>query len=107
MENLEVQDPQIPATSIPMVPMLRLVPFVQEKGKEILDFNTVYYDRETKWIIKRTEKKVEVEGLPSKMITDTAIMLGTDLDLRFTLRARFSFIHTSEDNVDKIMKGLE
>ena len=48
MENLEVQTPQIPATSVPMVPTLELVPFVQEKRKEIPDFNTVYYDRATK-----------------------------------------------------------
>ena len=78
MENPEVQTPQVPATSIPMVPTLKLVPFVQEKGKEILDFNNVYYYRATKRIIKRTERKVEVKGLPGKMITDTAVMLGTD-----------------------------
>ena len=41
------------------------------------------------------------------MIIDTAVMLGTDLDPRFTLRARFAFLHASEDNVDKIMKDLE
>ena len=41
------------------------------------------------------------------MITDTVVMLGTDLDLRFTLRAGSAFLHASEDNVDKIMKDLE
>ena len=76
MENPEVQTPQIPATSVPLVPTLELVPFVQEKGKEIPDFNTVYYDRATKRIIKRTEKKVEAGNMPRKMITDTAVMLG-------------------------------
>ena len=106
MENPEVQDPQIPATSIPMVPTLRLVPFVQEKGKEIPDFNTIYYDRATKRIIRRTERKVEVEGIPGKMITDTAIMLGTDQDPRFTLRVGSAFIQASEDNVGKIMIDL-
>ena len=90
-----------------MVPTLKLVPFVQEKGKEIPDFNTVYYDRATKRIIKRTERKVEAEGLPGKMITDTAVMLGTDQDPRFTLRARSAFIQASEDNVRKIMIDLE
>ena len=51
VENPEVQTPQVP---IPMVPTLKLVPFVQKKGKEIPDFNTVYYDMETKRRIKRT-----------------------------------------------------
>ena len=62
VENPQVQTPQVPATRIPMVPTLKLVPFLKEKGKKIPDFNTVYYDRATKRIIKRIERKVEVEG---------------------------------------------
>ena len=93
MENPEVQTPQVPATGIPMVPTLRPVPFVQEKGKEIPDFNTIYYDRAT----KRTERKVEAKGLPSKMIMDTTVMLGIDQDPRFTLRVGSAFIKASED----------
>ena len=41
------------------------------------------------------------------MITDTTVMLGTDLDPRFTLRAGYTFLHGLEDNIDKIMKDLE
>ena len=41
------------------------------------------------------------------MITDTAVMLGTDQDPRFTLRAGSAFIQASEDNVGKIMIDLE
>ena len=107
VENPEIETPQVPATSIPMFPTLKLVPFVQEKGKEILDFNTVFYDRATKRIIKRTERKVEAEGLPGKMIMVTAVMLGTDQDPRFTLRAGSAFIQASEENVGKIMMDLE
>ena len=106
-ENPEVQDPQVPAASTPVVPTLKLVPFVQKKGEEIHDFNTVFYDRETKRIVKRTERKVEAEGLPGKMITDTAVMLGTDRDPRFTLRAGAALINASEDNMGKVMTDLE
>ena len=106
-ENPEVRDPQVPTTSTPVVPTLKLVPFVQKKGEEIPDFNTVFYDRETKRIVKRTERKFEAEGLLGKMITDTAVMLGTDQDPRFTLRAGSALIQASEDNVDKIMIDLE
>ena len=63
-----------------MVPTLKLVPFVQKKGEEIPDFNTVFYDREMKRIVKRTERKVETGGLRGKMITDTPIVFGTDQD---------------------------
>ena len=41
------------------------------------------------------------------MITDTAVMLGTDQDPRFTLRSGSTFIQASEDNVSKIMIDLE
>ena len=107
MENPEVQDPQVPAASTPMVPTLKLVPFVQKVGEEIPDFNTVYYDRATKRIMKRTERKVEAEGMPGKMITDTAFMLGTDQDLRLTLRAGTAILHASEDNMNKVITDLE
>ena len=90
-----------------MAPTLKLVPFVQKKGEEIPNFNTVFYDRVTKRIVKRTERKIEMGGLPGKMITDTPIVFGTDQDPRFTIRAGAALIHASEDNVDKIMTDLE
>ena len=102
-----VQDPQVPASNTLMVPTLKLVPFVQKKGEEIPDFNTIFYDRETKRIVKRTERKVETRGLPRKMITDTPVVLGTNRDPRFTLRSGAALIHTSEDNMDKVMTELE
>ena len=107
MENPKVQDLQVPAASTPMVTTLKLVPFVQKKGEEIPDFNTVFYDRATKRIVKRTERKVETGSLPRKMITDTPVVFGTDQDPRFTIRARAALIQASEDNVDKIMTDLE
>ena len=102
-----VHDPQVPASSTPMVPSLKLVPFVQKVGEEIHDFNTIFYDRETKRIVKRTERKVETGGLLGKMITDTPVMLGTDRVPRFTIRAGAALIQASEDNVDQIMTNLE
>ena len=58
-------------------------------------------------IVKRTEKKVEAGSLPGKMIMDTVVMLGTDRDPRFTLRARVALISALEDNMDKVMTDLE
>ena len=90
-----------------MDPTLRLVPFEQKKGEEVPDFNTIFYDKEKKRIVKRTKRKVEIGGLSGKMITDTTIVYGTDKDPRFTIRAGAALIHASEDNVDKIMTDLE
>ena len=76
-------------------------------GEEIPDFNTVFYDKATKRIVKRTERKAETGGLPGKMITDTDVLLGTDRDPRFTIRAGAALIQASEDNVDRIMTDLD
>ena len=90
-----------------MAPTLQLVPFIQKKGEEVPNFNTVYYDRATKRIMKRTEKRVEEEGMVGKMITDKAVMIGTDVDPRITIRAETAILHASEDNIDKAMAKLE
>ena len=90
-----------------MAPTLRLVPFEQKIGEEVPDFNTIFYDKETKRIVKIIEKKVETGGLSGKMITDMTIVYGTDRDPRFTIREGATLIHASEDNVNKIMTDLE
>ena len=45
--------------------------------------------------------------MPRKMITDTAVMLGTDLDRRLTIRVGTAIIHASKDNIGKVMTELE
>ena len=59
---------------------------MQQEEEEILDFNTIFYDKEKKMIVKRTEKKVEIGGQPGKMITDKTLVYGTDADPRLTTR---------------------
>ena len=90
-----------------MVPTLRIIPFEHKKGEEVPDFNTIFYDRERKRIVKKTERKVEIGGQSCKIINDTTIVNGTDKDPRFTIRAGDALIHASEDNVDRIMTDLE
>ena len=41
------------------------------------------------------------------MINDKTLVHGIDKDLIFTIRARATLIHASEDNVDRIMPDLE
>ena len=45
-----------------VVSVLRLIPFEQKKGEEVPDFNTIFYDKEKKIIVKRTERRVETGG---------------------------------------------
>ena len=42
-----------------------------------------------------------------KMIIDSAVMLGTNLDPRLTIRAGTAILYASEDNIDKVMTELE
>ena len=51
--------------------------------------------------MKRTERKVEAEGMAGKMITDKVMMVGTDVD------AGTAAIHASEDNIDRMMIEIE
>ena len=67
----------------------------------------MFYDRETKRIAKTTKRKVEIGGLPGKMITDTPVVFGTDQDPRFTIRVGAALIQASEDNVGRIMTDLD
>ena len=57
--------------------------------------------------MRRTEKKVEAKDLSGKMVTDTAVMLGTDKDPMFTIRAGAALIDASADNINKVMIELE
>ena len=96
VENPKFQDLEVPAVSTlrqSMAHTLKLVPFEQKIGEEVPDFNTIFYDRVRKRIVKRTEKKVETGGLSRKMITDTTVVYETDRDPRFTIRAGDALIH--------------
>ena len=108
--DLDVKDPEVAASSAlgkTVSPTLRLIPFEQKKGEEVSDFNTIFYDRERKRIVKRTERKVETGGQSRKMVNDTIVVYGIEKDPRFTIRAGAALIHASEDNVDRIMTNLE
>ena len=70
-------------------------------------FNTIFYDRERKRIVKSTKRKVDTRGNSSKMINDTTVVYGTEKNPRFTIRVGAALIHAFEDNVDRIMTDLE
>ena len=59
---------------------LDLIPFMPTKGEEVPDFNTIFYDKEKKRIVKRTEKKVDTGGKPGRMVTDKIVVHSTHKD---------------------------
>ena len=79
---------------------MSLIPFEQKKGEKFLEFSTIFYDKEKKRIVKRTEKKVETGGQSRMMVTDKTLVHGTYKDPRLTARAGAALIHATEDNVD-------
>ena len=50
---------------------------------------------------------MEAKDLSGKMVTDTVVMLGTDKDPLFTIRAGTTLIDASTDNINKLMVDLE
>ena len=65
MGNPNFQDPEAAASSTlgqDVVPSLILIPFEQKKVEEVLEFNTIFYDKEMKRIVKRTERKFMTGG---------------------------------------------
>ena len=57
-----------------------LIPSMPTEGEEAPDFNTIFYDKEKKRIVKRTEKKVDTGGKPGRMVTDKTVVHGTHKD---------------------------
>ena len=57
-----------------------LIPFMPIKGEEIPNFDTIFYDKENKRIVKRTKKKVDTGGHPDKMVTDKTVVDGMHKD---------------------------
>ena len=80
---------------------------MQKEGEEVLDFSTIFYDKEKKRIVKRTKKKVETGGQLGMMITDKTLVYGTDADPWLATRARVALTQATEDNVDRLMTDLE
>ena len=86
---------------------MNLIPFMQKEGEEVPDFSTIFYDKEKKRIVKRTDKKVETGGQSGKMITDKTLVYGTDADPRLKARARVALTQATEGNTDRLMTDLE
>ena len=91
MQDQNCQDSQEPTATAGsslgqvVVSGLRLIPFEQKKGEEVPNFSPIFYDREKKRIVKRTENKVETGGQLGMMVTDKTLVHGTYKDPRLTI----------------------
>ena len=83
-----------------------MIPFMPTEWEEVPDFSTIFYDKEKKRIVKRTEKKVETGGQSGKMITDKTLVHGTNTDPRLIARVRVELTEATEDSVDRFMIDL-
>ena len=80
---------------------------MNKKREEVPYFNNIFFDKETKRIVKRTERRIKTRGQAGKMRNDTNMVYGTNKDPKFTIRARVALINAFGDNVDQIMTDLE
>ena len=84
-----------------------LIPFIPTEGEEVLNFNTIVYNKEKKIIVKRTKKKVYTGGKSGMMVIDKIVVHGTHKYPRLIARDGVALTLATEDNVDKIMIDLE
>ena len=77
------------------------------EGEEVPDFSTIFYDKEMKRIVKRTENKVDIGGQPGKMVIDKTLVHGTYKDPRLIARYGVALTLATEDNVDRLITDLE
>ena len=90
-----------------LISEINLIPFMPTEGEEVLDFSTIFYDKENKRIVKRTEKKVDTGGQPFQIVIDKTLVHGTHKDPRLIARAGVALTLATEDNVDRLMTDLE
>ena len=86
---------------------INLIPFMPREGEEVPDFSTIFYDKEKKRIVKRTEKKVDTRGQSGKMVTDKTLVHGTHKYPWLIARAGVALTLATEDNVERLMIDLE
>ena len=79
---------------------------MQKEGEEVLDFSTIFYDKEKKRIVKRTERNIETGGQSGKMISDKILVYVTDADLILIARSGVELNQATKDNVDRLMMKL-
>ena len=80
---------------------VELIPFIPTEGEEVPYFITIFYDKEKKRTVKRTEKKMDTGGKPRVMVTNKTVVHGTHKYPRLIARAGVSLTLATEDNVDK------
>ena len=83
------------------------IPFMPTEGEEVPNFNTIFYDKEKKRIVKRTEKEVDTGGHLGKMVTDKTLVHAMHKYPQLIARAGVALTLATEDNVDRRMTDLE
>ena len=84
-----------------------LIPFMPTEGEEVIDFNTIFYDKEKKRIVKRTEKMVDTGGNPRNMVKYKIVVHGTHKYPWLIARFGVALTLATEENVDSPMTYLE
>ena len=103
-------EPVVPSGSVlgeVSISQFDLIPFMPTVGEEVPNFNTIFYDKEKKRIVKSTEKRVDTGGQPGKMVTDKTLVHGMHKDPRLIARAGVALTLATEDNVGRFMTDLE
>ena len=79
---------------------LGLIPFIPSQEQAVADLNTIFYDKNKKRIVMKTEKKMDTGGRPSEiMVTEKAVIHGTNTDPKILAMAGVASALTNVNNV--------
>ena len=106
-------DPFVPSSSTttedpaPTV-MLGLIPFIPSQEQAVDDLNTLFFDKNKKRIVMRTEKRVDTRDQPVEiMVMKKTIIHGTNKDHKLLAMAGVASALTNADNVGKLVDDID
>ena len=85
-----------------------LIVFTPSQGKEVANFNTIFYDKNKKRIVMRTKNMVDTRKRHiGVMVTEKTVLHGTNKDPKLLSMAVVSSTIANVGNVEKMVDDLE
>ena len=86
----------------------RLIPFTPSQGQEVADLNTIFYDKNKKRIVMRTENMVDTGKMHiGVMVTKKKFVHVTNKDPKLLAMEGVASTLANADNVDKMVDDME
>ena len=87
---------------------LGLIPYIPYQEQEVADLSTIFYDKNKKSIVIRTEKKMDSRDQPIDiMVTKKIVLHGNNKDTKLLAAAGVASALANADNVNQMVDDIE